>query len=134
MKKTNEASKVTGVSKRTLQYYDNEGILLVQRTPQNHRIYDHDSLETVWKILVYKEMKFELQDIKRLLKYTDKEIEPHFKQRKIEIQNSIDELRVQMKFVELVEQQGIPPTPQEDSGLTYKDAIDELRRKIKTII
>lgn len=32
MKKINEVSQLVGVSKRTLQYYDDEGILLIERT------------------------------------------------------------------------------------------------------
>ena len=40
MKKTNEVSKLAGVSRRTLQYYDDEGILVVKRSQNNHRLYD----------------------------------------------------------------------------------------------
>ena len=37
MKKTNEVSKLVGVSRRTLQYYDNEGLLDVKRSKNNYR-------------------------------------------------------------------------------------------------
>ena len=30
MKKTNEVSKLAGISRRTLQYYDDEGILVTE--------------------------------------------------------------------------------------------------------
>ncbi|MBM6852605.1 MerR family transcriptional regulator [Mediterraneibacter glycyrrhizinilyticus] len=39
MKKTNEVSKLVGVSRRTLQYYDDEGLLKVEKSSNNHRIY-----------------------------------------------------------------------------------------------
>ena len=61
MKKTNEASKQTGISKRTLQYYDETGLIVVERNANNHRIYDTKVLERVWEILVYKEMHLELK-------------------------------------------------------------------------
>lgn len=60
MKKINEVSQLVGVSKRTLQYYDDEGILLIERTTNNHRVYDQHTLEQIWQILIYKEMDFEL--------------------------------------------------------------------------
>ena len=73
IKKTNETSKLVGVSRRTLQYYDDEGILVAQRTENNHRVYDRKALENIWRILHYKEMGFELKEIKKLLQATDEE-------------------------------------------------------------
>lgn len=58
MKKTNEVSKLVGVSRRTLQYYDNEGLLDVKRSKNNYRLYDENALERIWKIMLYKEMGF----------------------------------------------------------------------------
>ena len=43
--KISEASKIAGVSKRTLQYYDDEGLLSVKRMENNHRDYDLESLQ-----------------------------------------------------------------------------------------
>ena len=65
--KISEASKIAGVSKRTLQYYDDEGLLSVKRMENNHRDYDLESLQIIWKILNLKEMGFELEEIRRLL-------------------------------------------------------------------
>ena len=61
MKKINEVSQIVGVSKRTLQYYDDEGILPIERTANNHGIYDQQALERIWQILIYKEMDFGLK-------------------------------------------------------------------------
>jgi len=55
-KKIEEVSKLSGVSKRTLQYYDEEGILPVKRSKNNYRLYDDETIERLWKILWYKEM------------------------------------------------------------------------------
>ena len=45
MKKVNEVSRLAGVSKRTLQFYDDEGLLPAQRSKDNYRLYDDAALE-----------------------------------------------------------------------------------------
>lgn len=45
MKRTNEVSKLVGVSRRTLQYYDDEGLLGAKRSELNYRLYDQQALE-----------------------------------------------------------------------------------------
>ena len=52
MKGISEVSKLTGVSRRTLQYYDDEGLLLVERSLNNHRIFDQQDLVRISEILV----------------------------------------------------------------------------------
>ena len=59
MKKTNEVSKIVGVSRRTIQYYDDEGLLMVERAPNNQRLFDEHALTRIWEILIYKEMNLE---------------------------------------------------------------------------
>ena len=44
MKKVNEVSRLAGVSKRTLQFYDDEGLLPAQRSKDNYRLYDDAAL------------------------------------------------------------------------------------------
>ena len=66
-KKIEEVSKLSGVSKRTLQYYDDEGILPVKRSKNNYRLYDDETMERLWEVLWYKEMGFDLKDIKLIL-------------------------------------------------------------------
>ena len=46
MKTVNEVSKLTGLSVRTLQYYDNIGLLVPsQRTRAGYRMYDDEDIE-----------------------------------------------------------------------------------------
>jgi putative resolvase len=40
--KINEFSRLLGRSVRTLQRWDNEGILVAHRNPKNRRYYTHD--------------------------------------------------------------------------------------------
>ena len=54
--KTSEISKIVGISKRTLQFYDDEGMIKVERSENNYRLYDERSLETLWEFIIYKEI------------------------------------------------------------------------------
>ena len=54
VRKVEEVSRLSGVSKRTLQYYDDEGILPAKRSKENNRLYDELAMEKLWEILLYK--------------------------------------------------------------------------------
>lgn len=131
MKKTNEAAKQAGVTRRTLQYYDNEGLLALERGPDNHRIYDLEALERIWQILLYKEMHFELKEIRYLLDCSEEQRQVYFTHKKQLIKNQMDALKVQAGFLSLVQKYGLLPAPSEESGVTYTKKIEELREKIK---
>lgn len=64
----NEVVKLTGVSARTLQYYDEIGLLIPQKLDNGYRDYTEENLEKLQKILFYRFLKFKLNDIKELLK------------------------------------------------------------------
>lgn len=51
VRKVEEVSRLSGVSKRTLQYYDDEGILPAKRSKENYRLYDEVAMEKLWEIL-----------------------------------------------------------------------------------
>lgn len=64
MMTVNEVSKISGVSIRTLQYYDKIGLLQpVEYTDSGYRMYDSTSLERLQQILLLKELEFPLKDI-----------------------------------------------------------------------
>ena len=63
----NEVVKLTGVSARTLQYYDEIGLLIPQKLDNGYRDYTEGNLEKLQKILFYRFLKFKLNDIKELL-------------------------------------------------------------------
>lgn len=67
-----EVSRLTRVSKRTLQYYDQIGLLKpAQCTEAGYRLYDDASLERLQQILLYRELEFPLKEIRRILDSTD---------------------------------------------------------------
>ena len=68
MMTVNEVSKLTGVSIRTLQYYDSIGLLKPSRyTESGYRLYDDTSLERLQQILLFRELEFPLKEIKEIM-------------------------------------------------------------------
>lgn len=131
MKKINEVSRIAGVSKRTLQYYDDEGILSIERTSNNHRIYDQQTLEQIWQILIYKEMGFKLSEIKYLLNLSKEQKDEYINRQMKRIEDKILTKEVQLKFISLVQNGGFPMRPEEGCEKTYMMRIEEMRENIK---
>ena len=72
MMTVNEVSKLTGVSIRTLQYYDKIGLLHPAKyTEAGYRLYDDAALETLQQILLFRELEFPLKDIKEIISSQD---------------------------------------------------------------
>lgn len=68
MRKISEMSKLTGVSIRTLQYYDKIGLLCpTEYTESGYRLYDDTALERLQQILLFRELEFPLKEIKRII-------------------------------------------------------------------
>ena len=68
MMTVNEVSKLTGVSARTLQYYDKIELLHPARyTDAGYRLYDNAALETLQQILLFRELEFPLKDIREII-------------------------------------------------------------------
>lgn len=67
-----EVSKLTGVSVRTLQYYDKIGLLQPTKyTDSGYRLYDDTALERLQQILLFRELEFPLKEIKAILDSTN---------------------------------------------------------------
>ena len=72
MKTVNEVSKLTGVSIRTLRYYDKIGLLKpTEYTESGYRLYDDAALERLQQILLFRELEFPLKDIKDIVTRSD---------------------------------------------------------------
>ena len=68
MMTVHEVSRLTGVSIRTLQYYDRIGLLHpAEYTGAGYRLYDEAALETLQQILLFRELEFPLKEIRRIL-------------------------------------------------------------------
>lgn len=68
MKTVKEISRLTGISVRTLHYYDEINLLKpTQITEAGYRLYDDTALERLHSILLFKELQFPLKEIKAIL-------------------------------------------------------------------
>ena len=68
MMTVHEVSRRTGVSVRTLQYYDKMGLLPpTARTEAGYRLYDDAALERLQQILLFRALAFSLKEIQAIL-------------------------------------------------------------------
>ena len=72
MMTVHEVSRLTGVSIRTLQYYDTIGLLPpAEYTESGYRLYDDASMERLQQILLFRELEFPLKDIREIVSRPD---------------------------------------------------------------
>lgn len=68
MKTVKDVSEITGVSIRTLRYYDEIGLLKpTELTHAGYRLYDNRALERLQEIMFFKELEIPLDDIKNIM-------------------------------------------------------------------
>ena len=68
MKTVKEISNITGISVRTLHYYDEIGLLKpTDKSEAGYRLYDDKALETLQQILFFREFDIPLKEIKSLM-------------------------------------------------------------------
>lgn len=72
MRTVKEVSKLTGVSVRTLHYYDAIGLLKPAKvTEAGYRMYDDTALGRLQNILLFRELQFPLKEIREILDSPD---------------------------------------------------------------
>ena len=66
--KVSEVAKLTGVTVRTLHYYDEIGLLKPgEVTEAGYRVYNDADLEVLQQILFFRELDFPLEDIRKIM-------------------------------------------------------------------
>lgn len=88
-------AEVVGVSKRTIDYYTQFGLLTPNRTEANYRCYSEDSLERLKLIGLYKKEKLTLEEIRERLQVLDGERVPI-----MDVTQKIHEIREQVHSLE----------------------------------
>ncbi len=72
MKTVHEVSALSGVTIRTLRYYDRIGLLRpTAHTAAGYRLYDGAALQRLQRILLLRELEIPLKDVARLLELPD---------------------------------------------------------------
>lgn len=108
MKKIKDVVAITGLSKRTLQYYDDRSLVKVKRTAENYRFYEEEDLQKLWELLIYREMGFSLDEIAVLLNGREGGVQEKIKERILYIDQRIQELEKMKRLVEKVLNYGMP--------------------------
>ena len=88
-----QLATLAGISKRTLHYYDELGLLKPKSVEANgYRSYDDESILKLQQILFYRELDFPLQDIKRIMERPDFDILGALESHRTALQKRIERL------------------------------------------
>ncbi|HEL1985712.1 TPA: MerR family transcriptional regulator [Streptococcus suis] len=71
-----EIMTITGLTKRTLHYYDRVGLLPAEKLENGYRSYCQKALIRLQKILFLKALDFSIKDIQNLIDLTDEDLRP----------------------------------------------------------
>ncbi len=120
MLKIGELAEMTGITKRTIDYYTNLGLLKAQRSSSNYRYYNQEAIEKLDFIEKKKKEGLSLEQIKDL-------IEP--KMEEIDIQD----IRVQMQQLEKEVALLVTKLSKEDQ-LAQQSIVTKMKQDSKTLI
>ena len=70
----NEVVQKVDLSKRAVKYYEEQGLLTVEKDTNGYRNYSEDNIVTLKKISVYRKLGIGIKDIKKLQDGNNKEI------------------------------------------------------------
>ena len=83
MKTVSQVTNLTAISARTLQYYDEIGLLKPSKlTHAGYRLYDDEALQKLQQILFFKELGFKLKEINEFFSQPDFDKIAAFKRQK----------------------------------------------------
>ena len=83
MRTISQVAELTGISIRTLQYYDEIGLLKPSELTQSgYRLYNDEALQKLQQILFFKELGFKLKDIREIVEKPDFDRIAAFKKQK----------------------------------------------------
>ncbi|MHB1152483.1 MAG: MerR family transcriptional regulator [Eubacteriales bacterium] len=91
----NMLAKLSGISTRTLRYYDEIGLLSPERAENNYRVYNSEQADILQQILFYRELDVSPDDIKILLN------NPGY-DRETALQNHLSELQKRKTQIDLL--------------------------------
>ena len=129
MMTVHEVSRHTGVSVRALHHYDSIGLLPPSAVSEaGYRLYDDGALERLQQILLFRELKFPLKEIRRILD------SPHFDRGRA-LEQQIRLLELQREHIDnlIALAKGVQKTGGKNMGFAAFDTqkIDEYRQQAR---
>ena len=126
-------AKLTGVTVRTLHYYDKIGLLKPSfiETSNGYRFYDEKSLERMQEILFYRELDFSLKNISEILSYENYSKQDIIREQKDLLTLKKQRLEKIISALEAIEQKGeiqmdiFDNTQFENAKNDFKDEVKE---------
>ncbi|MFB6804799.1 MerR family transcriptional regulator [Peribacillus butanolivorans] len=96
--KIGELAEMANVTKRTVDYYTNMGLLKAERSASNYRYYSVRELERLHRIEEYKRKNLSLEDIKELFNQ-DKEVSSVIEETELQLKSKLDGLNEELREV-----------------------------------
>ena len=97
----NEIANEVGMTRRAIKYYEEKGLLSVNKGNNGYRDYSIDDVETLKRISVYRKLGVSVKDIKSLLENNDKDVLVRIYNEKMQDKNLQDnELNALKQFIE----------------------------------
>ena len=125
----NELVKLSGVSARTLRYYDEIGLLRPSAVAENgYRQYSQQDIDRLQQILFYRELDFKLEEIKKLLGHPDYEVKEALKKQSELLQKKkryIDDLLITIEQTIQTMEGEIKMTNEQKFGVFKNKLIEE---------
>lgn len=129
MKTVKEVSQITGVSVRTLHYYDTIGLLKpTVVTEAGYRLYDDAATARLHSILLFRELQFSLNDIKRILDSQDFEPDEALTQQIKLLELRYDNLGKLITYAREIQKKGIKNM---DFTAFDKAEIDDYKEEVR---
>lgn len=96
-----ELANISGVSRRTLQYYDNEGILIADKNTKGHRVYHEYHLRRLTQINFYKSVGFSLEQIRNKIKQESSDIGEMLNTQSILLHRQLEGIKAKIHGIEV---------------------------------
>lgn len=97
----NEIANEVGMTKRAIKYYEEKGLLSVNKSNNGYRDYSTNDVDTLKRISVYRKLGVSVKDIKSLLENNDKDVLVRIYNEKMQDKILLDhELNALKQFIE----------------------------------
>lgn len=124
-----ELAKIAGVTPRTIQYYDAIGLLpSTERNENGYRKYDESVLPRLFEIMTYKELGFQLEEIRAMTRDPGYDRKAAFEEKIAALERRRDHLNALIGFAEAISFAGVVPIQVQEVGDTpYSEFLARLQ-------